>query len=59
MGVNDKEIVEVETLSERRGILGDVLIRVSNKSAFEMHIDLDEANAWCLKNNDCAILHKK
>lgn len=59
MGVNDKEIVEVETLGERRGILGDVLIRVSNKSAFEMHIDLDEANACCLKNNDCVILHKK
>jgi putative phosphotransacetylase len=59
MGVKDKEIVEVETLSERRGILGNVLIRVSNKSAFEMHIDLDEANACSLKNNDFVILHKK
>lgn len=58
MGVKDKEVVEVETLGERHGILGEVLIRVSNKSAFEMHIDLDEANACCLKNNDFVILHK-
>ena len=59
MGVKDKEIVEVETVGERRGVLGNVLIRVSDKSAFEMHIDIDEANACCLKNNDFVILHKK
>jgi putative phosphotransacetylase len=59
IGVHDKEIVEVETIGERKGILGDVLIRVSTKSSVEMHIDLDEANACCLKNNDFVILHKK
>lgn len=58
MGVNDKEIVEVETIGERRGILGNVLIRISEKSAFEMHIDVDEANACSLKNNDFVILRK-
>lgn len=59
MGVKDKEIVEVETVGERRGVLGNVLIRVSDKSDIEMHIDLDEANACCLKNNDFVILCKK
>lgn len=59
MGVKDKEIVEVETLGERSGILGNVLIRVSDKYSLEMHVDVDEANACALKNNDFVILHKK
>lgn len=59
MGVRDKEIVEVETLGERSGILGNVLIRVSDKYSLEMHVDVDEANACALKNNDFVILHKK
>lgn len=52
MGVKDKEIVEVETFGERKGILGNVLVRVSEQFSLEMHIDVDEANACALKNND-------
>lgn len=59
MGVKDKEIVEVETLGERHGVLGNVLIRVSDKYSLEMHVDVDEANACALKNDDFVILHKK
>ena len=46
-GVADKQIVSVEIKSERSAILGDVVVRVSEKFAPAMHIDTDEANATC------------
>ena len=46
-GVADKEIVSVKINSERTAILGDVVVRVSEKFAPAMHIDTDEANATC------------
>lgn len=57
-GLEDKEIVEVETCGERKGIMGNVLVRVTDTSYLEMHIDVDEANACALKNNDYVIVHK-
>jgi putative phosphotransacetylase len=47
MGVTDKQIVSVKIESERTAVLGDVVIRVSEKFAPAMHIDTDEANACC------------
>ena len=47
MGVKDKQIVSVKIESERTAILGDVVVRVSDKFAPAMHIDTDEANASC------------
>ena len=47
MGVEDKQIVSVKIESERSAILGDVVVRVSDKFAPAMHIDTDEANAAC------------
>ncbi len=46
-GVADKEIVSVRIDSDRSAVLGDVVIRVSDKFAPAMHIDTDEANATC------------
>ncbi|MBU5437536.1 phosphate propanoyltransferase [Tissierella sp. MSJ-40] len=52
LNLKDKDIVDVEVPGIRRGILGNVLIRVSDKYELEMHIDTDESNAYNLRNND-------
>jgi putative phosphotransacetylase len=58
-GLKDGDIVSVSTLGgERNATLGDVLVRVSEKYALEMHIDIDEANACCLGNNDYVAIEK-
>ncbi|SET25117.1 Propanediol utilization protein [Natronincola peptidivorans] len=43
--VMDKQIVKVKLLTERPIILEDVVVRVSDKYALNLHIDFDEANA--------------
>ena len=58
MGLKDKEVVEVETFGERAGVLGNVLVRVSDKFALEMHVDIDEANACSLKNKDYVVIRR-
>ena len=45
-GVKNKDVVSVKVDSDgRKAILGDVVIRVSEKFADAMHIDTDESNA--------------
>lgn len=49
--VNDKDIVWVKIDTEgRKAILGDVVVRVSDKFSPAMHIDTDEANAVSASN---------
>lgn len=46
LNVNDKDIVWVKIdTADRKLVLGDVVVRVSDKFALAMHLDTDEANA--------------
>jgi len=45
LGVTDKQIVSVKLDTARPVILGDTVVRVSDKFALAMHIDTDECNA--------------
>lgn len=46
LGLKDKQIVSVKVESDGRSLIfGDVIVRVSPKYAFAMHIDTDESNA--------------
>ena len=47
-GVKDGDIVSVEVGGIKPGIMGNVLIRVSETSALDMHIDTDDGNAFML-----------
>jgi len=50
--VSDGELVRIKTLTLRKVIFENVLIRVNKSSALECHLDTDEANACDLKNRD-------
>lgn len=52
IGVKDKDIVDVEIGNGRGALLKNVLLRVSEKFALEMHLDIDEANAVNIKNDE-------
>ena len=55
MNLSDGATVDVELGDEQRGgVMSRVLIRVSDSYAPEMHIDVDEANAFGVKNDDAA-----
>lgn len=58
-GICDRQLVRIRFSSgQRRGILGDVIVRVSPKYALECHLDIEEANALGIKNNDTVYLEK-
>jgi propanediol utilization protein len=44
-GVKDRQVVSAQIEGPRGALLRNVLIRVSNASGLEMHIDVEEANA--------------
>lgn len=51
-GVTNGQIVKVKTNGERGLIFDEVVIRVSDAYALDMHIDLEEGNAAGLQQGD-------
>ncbi|MZP42403.1 phosphate propanoyltransferase [Heliobacterium gestii] len=57
--LHDQDRVNIETFGPRGVIFKNVLIRVHPKFRLEMHLDVDEANAAGLKNNDAVYLYRQ
>jgi putative phosphotransacetylase len=53
-GITDKQMLKVKLDGERPLILENVLARVSDQFALDLHIDTDEANAAGVKTNEFA-----
>jgi len=51
-GVQDKQIVKLQTYTSRPLVFDDVLVRVSKDFATRVHLDFDEANACGYKMAD-------
>ena len=51
-GVKDKQVVKLQTFTDRPLIFDDVLVRVSPDFATRVHLDFDEANACGYKKAD-------
>ncbi len=53
-GVQDKSLIRVRVDGERETVFGDVIVRVNEQYALDMHVDTDEANASGLTNDSVA-----
>lgn len=53
-GIKDKQLLKVRLSGERGLVLENVIARVSDNFALDMHIDTDEANAAGAKTGDTA-----
>lgn len=56
LGLSDKQLVQTEVIGLRGAILMNVLVRVSDQFALEMHMDVEEANAMGVQNGDHAYI---
>ncbi len=51
-GVKDKQVVRLQTYTNRPLVFGDTVVRVSPDFATYVHLDYDEANACGFQNGD-------
>ncbi len=51
-GVADKQVVRLQTLTDRGAVFDDTVVRVSPKFATFVHLDYDEANACGMRPGD-------
>ncbi len=51
-GVLDKQVVKLQTFTERPAIFEDVVVRISPRFSGAVHLDYDEANACGFRNGD-------
>lgn len=51
-GVQDKQVVRLQTLTDRGAVFDDTVVRVSPKFATFVHLDYDEANACGMRPGD-------
>ncbi|MEI2387198.1 phosphate propanoyltransferase [Breoghania sp. JC706] len=58
LGLVNGDEVDVEVDGPRGGIMHRVAVRAAENSALEMHIDIEEANAFGLKNDDLVRIRK-
>ena len=58
-GVEDGERVSVRVGGPRGGLIGQVVIRVSEKGRLDFHVDTDDANAFRLKQGQLLELVKE
>lgn len=49
-GLKDGQVLKVRVNGERGGIMDNVIVKAKESYNFEMHIDIDEANAFMLSN---------
>lgn len=57
-GVEDQQLVKIKTFGERAIVFENVLIRVNENFALEMHVDIEEGNAAGVANFDLVELIK-
>jgi propanediol utilization protein len=50
-GVKNGTVIKIRVDGDREAVLGDIVVRVSDQFALDMHVDTDEANATGLTSD--------